>query len=169
MPKAGLSILWIFSGRIRSNSKESAVKRILVLHGPNLNLLGSREPEIYGRTTLEQINHDLLALAGELGLTLEMVQSNHEGELVEAIHKAAGTADAIIINPAAYTHTSVAIPDALKAVGLPSIEVHLSNVHSREAFRHHSTLAPVVQGRIMGFGPASYRLALRAAAEILGV
>ncbi len=142
-------------------------KRVLVLHGPNLNLLGLREPEIYGNFKLEDIDRELNQLAGELELELRVVQTNHEGELVEAIQKAREWANVIIINPAAYTHTSVAIPDALKAVGLPAIEVHLSNVYAREEFRHRSYLAGVVRGRILGFGPDSYYLALRAAQTLL--
>jgi len=143
------------------------VKRVLVIHGPNLNLLGIREPEIYGVVKLEDVNRDLQQLAGELGIELRSVQTNHEGEFVETIQNARHWANAIIVNPAAYTHTSVAIPDALKAVGIPAIEVHLSNVYAREDFRHQSYVAPVVVGRIMGFGPQSYLLALRAANALL--
>ena len=141
--------------------------RILVIHGPNLNLLGQREPEIYGPAKLESINQALEDLAGELDVELKIVQTNHEGEIVETIQNARHWAGVILINPAAYTHTSVAIPDAIKAVGLPCIEVHLSNVYARESFRHHSYLAPVVAGRIMGFGVDSYTLALRAAKTLL--
>jgi 3-dehydroquinate dehydratase II len=137
--------------------------KVLVVHGPNLNMLGTREPEVYGKTTLESINAMLADEAGALGIDLKTFQSNVEGELVTAIQEAAGWADAIIINPAAYTHTSVAIRDAIAAVGLPTIEVHLSNVYSREAFRHHSHIAPVAVGQIAGFGKDSYRLALIAA------
>jgi len=143
------------------------VKRVLVIHGPNLNLLGIREPEIYGVVKLEDVNRALQQLAGELGIELRSVQTNHEGEFVETIQNARHWANAIIVNPAAYTHTSVAIPDALKAVGIPAIEVHLSNVYAREDFRHQSYVAPVVVGRIMGFGPQSYLLALRAANALL--
>ncbi|NTV51596.1 MAG: type II 3-dehydroquinate dehydratase [Candidatus Firestonebacteria bacterium] len=141
--------------------------RVLVLHGPNLNLLGSREPEVYGSVKLEEIDAALAGLARELNLELRSVQTNHEGELVDQIQQARGWAEVIIINPAAYTHTSVAIPDALKAVGIPAIEVHLSNVYAREEFRQRSYLAGVVRGRILGFGPESYLLALRAARQFL--
>lgn len=135
---------------------------VLVLHGPNLNLLGQREPEVYGRLTLAQINAALEALAAELGCTLSFFQSNSEGALVDAIQEARDTCDAILINPAAYTHTSVALRDALAAVGLPFVEVHLSNVYRREEFRHHSYLAPLALGQISGFGRDSYLLGLRA-------
>ena len=140
----------------------------MVLHGPNLNLLGSREPELYGSETLEEINGRLERLAAELGVEIVVRQSNHEGELVEAIQKAPDVAEALIINPAAYTHTSVAIRDALLAVGLPALEVHLSNPQQREAFRHESLIADVVIGTVSGFGPMSYELALRAAAALVG-
>ena len=140
---------------------------VLVLNGPNLNLLGTREPEIYGHTTLEDINRDLMTLGAELGIRVESFQSNSEGALVDRIQQVRGNIDVIIINPAAYTHTSVAIRDALTAIDVPVIEVHLSNVHKREPFRHHSTIADVVDGRLMGFGAEGYLLALRAAAKIL--
>ncbi len=143
------------------------MSRVLVIHGPNLNLLGMREPEIYGPVKLEEIDRALNELARELGLELRIVQTNHEGEIVETIQNARNWAQVIILNPAAYTHTSVAIPDALKAVGLPAIEVHLSNVYAREDFRQRSYLAGVVAGRIMGFGAESYTLALRAAKTLL--
>jgi 3-dehydroquinate dehydratase-2 len=139
----------------------------MVLHGPNLNLLGSREPELYGSETLEEINGRLERLAAELGVDIVVRQSNHEGELVEAIQEAPDVAEAIIINPAAYTHTSVAIRDALLAVGLPAVEVHLSNPMQRETFRHESLVADVVVGTVSGFGPMSYELALRAAAALV--
>ncbi|HOZ45744.1 MAG TPA: type II 3-dehydroquinate dehydratase [Candidatus Hydrogenedentes bacterium] len=139
---------------------------ILVLHGPNLNLLGTREPEIYGRMSLADINAMLAEEAGRLGIELKAIQSNSEGALVTAIHEAAEWADAIIINAAAYTHTSVALRDAIAAVGVPTIEVHLSNVHAREEFRSHSYMAPVVLGQIAGFGADSYWLALQAAARL---
>jgi 3-dehydroquinate dehydratase-2 len=141
--------------------------KVLVLHGPNLNLLGKREPEIYGHATLDDINAMLLEEGGKLGVEVKSVQSNVEGDLVTAIQDAAGWADALIINPAAYTHTSVALRDAIAASGIPAIEVHLSNVYSREAFRHHSFIAPVVVGQIAGFGADSYRLALIAATRIV--
>jgi 3-dehydroquinate dehydratase-2 len=140
---------------------------VLVIHGPNLNLLGMREPEVYGSVKLEEIDQALTQLAQELQIELRIVQTNHEGEIVETIQNARNWAQVIILNPAAYTHTSVAIPDALKAVGLPAIEVHLSNVYAREEFRHRSYLAGAVTGRIMGFGAASYTLALRAAQNLI--
>ena len=136
--------------------------RILVIHGPNLNLLGEREPEVYGTTTLGEIDERLRKRAEELGSEITTFQSNHEGEIVDRIAEARGGADAIIINPGAYTHTSVAIRDALAAVRLPTVEVHLSNIYAREAFRHTSLVAPVVTGQISGFGAASYLLALEA-------
>jgi len=140
---------------------------VLVVHGPNLNLLGTREPEVYGRVTLEAINAMLEAEGRKLGAEVRTFQSNIEGELVTAIQDARGWADVIIINPAAYTHTSVALRDAIAAVGIPAIEVHLSNVNAREAFRHHSYIAPVAAGTICGFGAEGYRLALIAATTMV--
>lgn len=141
--------------------------RVLVLHGPNLNLLGTREPEIYGRTTLAEIDAMLHADAKRLDATLETFQSNVEGELVNRIQQARGTADGLLVNAAAYTHTSVAIRDAIAAVALPAVEVHLSNTHAREAFRRESHLAAVVSGRVEGFGPESYLLGLSGLIGIL--
>lgn len=142
-------------------------KRILVLHGPNLNLLGRRQPEIYGRLTLAQIDRKIRTLARDLGVEVEIRQSNSEGELVSWIQESPGRFHAIVINAAAYTHSSVALRDALVAVGLPAIEVHISNIYKREAFRRRSLIAEVVVGQIAGFGFHSYLLGLRAAAEYL--
>jgi 3-dehydroquinate dehydratase-2 len=139
------------------------VTRITVIHGPNLNLLGLREPEIYGSDNLDQINARLQELAKREGIELRIVQSNDEGAIVGAIQDSHGWAQAIVINPAAYTHYSVAIRDAISAVRLPTVEVHLSNVHAREEFRRHSVISPVVIGQIAGFGTGSYLLGLLAA------
>jgi 3-dehydroquinate dehydratase II len=141
----------------------TVVTKILVLHGPNLNLLGSRETDVYGTVTLEGINRDLESLARELGVALTIHQSNGEGELVEWIQKAKGQFDALVINPGAYTHTSIVLRDAVAGVGIPTIEVHLSNIYRREEFRQHSYIAGVALGQISGFGPDSYTLGLRAA------
>jgi 3-dehydroquinate dehydratase II len=145
--------------------KGDGVLRILVLHGPNLNLLGTREREVYGDVSLKAINDDIQQLALREGIEVEARQSNVEGELVTWIQEAKGRFDAIVINPAAYTHTSVALRDAISAVGLPTIEVHLSNIYKREEFRHRSYIAEVAVGQISGFGPAGYLLGLRAAIE----
>lgn len=138
--------------------------KVLVLNGPNLNLLGTREPDVYGRGTLEQINGQLTQLAGELGLELEFFQSNHEGQLIDRIHQCVSTIDGILMNPGAYTHYSLAIRDAISAVSVPCVEVHLSNIHAREEFRRQSVIAPVCIGQISGLGADSYLLGLRALA-----
>jgi 3-dehydroquinate dehydratase-2 len=143
------------------------VRRILVLNGPNLNLLGTRDTTLYGARTLEEINNDLTALGRELQMELRMFQANGEGALIDAIQAAAGWANGILINAGAYTHTSVALRDALADARLPAVEVHLSNIHAREPFRHISLLAPVVSGQILGFGPNSYLLGLRALRTLL--
>jgi 3-dehydroquinate dehydratase-2 len=135
--------------------------RVLLLNGPNLNLLGRREPGLYGAQTLEAIEADLARQAAALGVALECFQSNHEGALVDRIHAASGQADGILINAGAYTHTSIALRDALLGVAIPFVELHLSNVHAREPFRHHSHLADRAVGVICGFGSASYGLALQ--------
>ena len=142
-------------------------KNILLLNGPNLNLLGTRQPEIYGKLTLAQMEKKVHALAKELGVKVDFRQSNSEGELVTWIQQAAGKFGAIVINPAAYTHTSLALRDAISAVGIPTIEIHVSNIHRREQFRHHSFIAEVAVGQIAGFGAESYLLGLRAAAARL--
>jgi len=141
--------------------------RILVLNGPNLNMLGQREPEIYGRQTLDEIGAACAERAAALGLEVDFRQSNSEGEIVEWIQSAAEKCDGIIINPAAYTHTSIAILDALQQTDCPVIEVHLSNIFQRESFRHHSYVSPTAQGMICGFGGHGYLLALEAVAQLL--
>ena len=140
---------------------------IYILNGPNLNLLGTREPETYGSTTLAQIEESCRARARSLGHTIDFRQSNIEGEIISAIHEAQHKAKGIILNAGAYTHTSVALHDALKAVALPAIEVHLSNVFKREPFRHHSYISPASHGVICGFGPMSYELAIEGLAALL--
>jgi len=136
--------------------------KILVLHGPNLNLLGQRETGIYGNSSLASIGEQLEILAAELGVELEHFQSNHEGELVDRVQSAVGRNDGILVNPAAYTHSSIALRDAFAAVEIPFVEVHLSNIHAREEFRQHSLLADLAVGSVVGFGPSSYFLGLRA-------
>lgn len=146
--------------------RETMGKRVLVIHGPNLNMLGKREPSIYGDKDLDGVNSMIEEKARELGLTVTIRQSNHEGEIVEIIHSAPSVADVVIINPGAYTHTSIAIRDAFLCVNLPVIETHLSNIHKREQFRRHSYIADIAVGSVMGFGPKSYELALTAAASL---
>ena len=142
--------------------------RILILHGPNLNLLGRREPEIYGSVTLEEIDRRCTDLARELGVAVTNFQSNHEGELVQRIQDALGDCQAIVFNPGAYTHTSVALRDAIASTGIPTVEVHLSNIYKREEFRQHSFISGVAAGQITGFGADSYLLGLRAAVLAAG-
>jgi 3-dehydroquinate dehydratase II len=139
------------------------VDRILVLHGPNLNLLGTRETSVYGTVSLPEIDRELKRLAEKEGVDVTIEQSNSEGDLIDLIQKAAGRYQALVINPAAYTHTSIALRDAITSVGLPTIEVHLSNIYKRESFRRHSYIADVSIGQISGFGPYSYPLGLLAA------
>jgi len=143
------------------------MKKILVIHGPNLDLLGKREPQIYGKVTLAKINQELQKIAKAKKVSLKIFQSNHEGEIVDVIGKSKKQFDAILINPAAYTHTSVAIRDAIAACEIPTVEVHLSNIYSREEFRHISLIAPVARGQISGFGINSYILGLQAAISLI--
>jgi len=145
----------------------TSVSRILVIHGPNLNLLGSREPEIYGRRTLSDVNAALKDLGARLGLLVETFQSNHEGEIVDRLQQGIGSCDGVIINAGAFTHTSIAIRDTLAMLAVPVIEVHISNIHRREPFRHTSLMAGVVTGQIVGLGANGYNLALRALAEMI--
>ena len=146
-----------------SNLRE--MKSILILHGPNLNLLGTREPGVYGNYRLEDINEALKSRAAELGVQVRCFQSNHEGQLIDALHEARDWADGVVFNPGAYTHTSVALRDAISAIEIPVVEVHLSNVYAREQFRHKSLLAPVCMGKITGFGWRSYLLGLQVLAD----
>jgi len=143
-----------------------AHRTILVLHGPNLNLLGAREPRLYGRTTLAEIDQDLRRRGAELGVEVESFQSNHEGKLIDRVQKARGGAAALVVNAGGYTHSSVALRDALAALDLPVVEVHLTNLAAREPFRHTSLLAPVCVGQITGLGALGYRLALEAAVHL---
>ncbi|MDH7568533.1 MAG: type II 3-dehydroquinate dehydratase [Armatimonadota bacterium] len=141
--------------------------RVRVIHGPNLNLLGLRDPDLYGSDTLEQLNQKIRDLAQSLGIEVEIFQSNSEGEIVTLIQQCIGHADALVINPAAFTHYSIAIRDAVAAIRLPVVEVHLSNIHAREEFRHRSVVAPVAVGQIAGFGSESYLLGVRAAKALV--
>lgn len=140
---------------------------LLVLHGPNLNLLGKREPQIYGSDSLESINEGIEAAARKEGMEVKILQSNHEGELIEALHRFSAWADVLLINPAGYGHTSIALRDAISASGIPTIEVHLSNIHRREDFRRHSYVAEIAVGQIAGFGKQSYVLGVKAASWLL--
>jgi len=141
--------------------------KILVIHGPNLNMLGKRETDVYGNATLDEINNAVKLLAKELGADVSFFQSNSEGKLIDIIHEAAVAYEAIVINPGGYTHSSVALRDAIAAVNIPAVEVHMSNIYSREEFRHHSFISPVAAGQISGFGVNSYLLGFRAAVEIV--
>ncbi len=141
--------------------------KILVINGVNMNMLGIREPDKYGVMTLKDLEKDLYSFSFELGIDIETFQSNYEGEIVEKIHSALNNFDGIVINPGAYTHTSVAIRDALSAVNIPTVEIHMTNVYSREEFRHKSLIAPVCIGQISGFGPNSYKLGLKALTDFL--
>jgi len=142
--------------------------KILILHGPNLNLLGTREPEVYGSMTLEDINNKMIELGKELGAEIKCLQSNHEGALIDALHEARTWANGVVFNPGGYTHTSIALRDAISAIQIPVIEVHLSNVYAREEFRHASMISAVCKGKITGFGWRSYTLGLQALVDLSG-
>ena len=142
--------------------------KILILHGPNLNLLGTREPEVYGSMTLDDINAKLIELGKELGAEIKCLQSNHEGALIDALHDARTWANGVVFNPGGYTHTSIALRDAISAIVIPVIEVHLSNVYAREEFRHVSMISAVCKGKVVGFGWRSYMLGVRALVDVLG-
>lgn len=152
---------------VARNDMKREFMKILILHGPNLNLLGTREPEVYGSMTLEDINNKLVGLGKELGVEVKSMQSNHEGALIDALHDARMWANGVVFNPGGYTHTSVALRDAIVAIGIPVIEVHLSNVYAREEFRHKSLISAVCRGKILGLGWKSYTLGLRALVETL--
>jgi 3-dehydroquinate dehydratase-2 len=143
--------------------------KILILHGPNLNLLGTREPEVYGSMTLDDINEKMITLGKELGVEIKCLQSNHEGALIDALHDARTWAGGVVFNPGGYTHTSVALRDAISAIMIPVIEVHLSNVYAREEFRHKSLVSAVCKGKVSGFGWRSYELGLRGLVDIIKV
>ncbi|EGK14445.1 3-dehydroquinate dehydratase [Desmospora sp. 8437] len=159
--------MWYNDEGIEERGRGDSMPKVMVLHGPNLNLLGKREPDIYGGGTLTELNERLRTKGGELGLEVETFQSNHEGDLIDQIHGAEGRVDVLVINPGAFTHYSYAIRDALASVSVPAIEVHISNVHGREPFRERSVTAPVTRGQIIGFGFHSYELALTAAVTLV--